>query len=346
MDSLIQDIRKIKDFRLTSFSGYKKSEVKKALLKAINQNKYENAFHWCSELICSGCLLEIWILYIQYSCQNIHLGNPKIFIYLNRRLEEFRNIMRSGYSNDELQVRNNDNIRKIFVEMTTIIIMSNKKHSIQKIKIDQPDFMITNISDKFEADHSKYISSIFRDDDPKEIYMACNELYYHLNITNNTLKSCYWVQWIVEFEIMCKKKKIKCLCETRSFVKVDNKFLKDCVWLVWDIFLNIAKKDKLLLKIIESLVELFMVRYSSSAANTRKLILYSGVSFITEIIDNSIPCVKDEVFLKKCIDNRNVFFKEIKKHEQKPNMEYLFSNTEQKSNLEKTINKLDILKKM
>lgn len=347
-ENLIQDVRKISDMRMTTFSGYKKTEVKKALTKALKEKKYEHAFHWCSELICSGSLLDIWILYIQYSCQNIYLGNPKLFIYLEKRLEEFRNIMRSGYSADELMVRNNDNIRKIFIEMTTIIIMSNNKHSIQKIKIETPDFVITNLSEKFKANHSKYAEDIYRDDDPRELYMACNEMCYHLLKTNGTLDACYWAQWIVEFEIMCKKKKIKCHCEVRSFIKVENKYNKDCVWLLWDIFLFVSKKKgKLVEKIINSLLELFMVRYSASAANTRKIILYCCISFLTEYVNPEIPCVQNELYLKKSIENRNVFFKEIKKNEQKPDMSYLFNNKESKeSNLEKTLNRLKILKNM
>lgn len=347
-NNLIQDTRKISDMKITTFSGYKKTEVKKALIKSIKENKFEHAFHWCTELICSGNLLDIWIMYIQYSCQYIHLGNPKLFIYLDKRLQEFCNIMRSGYTADELLVRNNDNIRKMFVEITTIIIMSNKKHSIQRIKIDSPDFVITNLSEKFKAKHSKYAEEIFRSDDPRELYMACNEMYYHLLETNDTLQACYWSQWIIDFEIMCKKKKIKCLCETRTFIKVDSKFSKDCVWLVWDIFLDIAKKKgSFVKKIVDSLLELFMIRYSASASNVRKIILYCCITFLTEHINTNIPCVKDENYLKMCLDKRNSFYKELKKHEQKPDMDYLFNDSmTKKTNLEKTMNKLDILKKM
>ncbi len=347
-ENLISDVRKISDMKITTFSGYKKTEVKKALLKSINDGKYEHAFHWCVELICSGSLLDVWIIYIQYSSQYIHLGNPKLFIYLNKRLQEFRNIMRSGYSNDELLVRNNDTIRKMFLEMTTLIIMSTKKHSIQIIKIEAPDFIITNLSEKFKADRSNYAEDVYRTDDPRELYMACNEMYYHLTKTNNTLNACYWVQWIIDFEQMCKKKKKNCNCEIRDFVNVDNKFRKDCVWLIWDIFLNVAKiKGSFIKKIIESLLELFMVRYTASASNVRKIILYCGVTFLTEHVNTNIQCVDDENYLKKCLEKRNIFFKEIKKHEQKPDMDYLFNqSTSKKTNLEKTMSKLDILKKM
>ena len=160
--------------------------------------------------------------------------------------------------------------------------------------------------------------------------------------------ACYWCQWIIEFELICKKKKKKCMCETRSFVKVDDKHLKDCVWLVWEIFLDVSdkKKDKLIVSIIESLLDLFMVRYSSNGANCRKMILYCGVNFLTDYVDKQISCVNNSIIVESCLSKMNNYFQEIKKNEQKPETDYLFNNMEQKSNLDKTMAKLEIMKKM
>lgn len=348
MNVEIQDIRELKDMRITTFSNYKKTEVKKALIKSLNENKIEYSLHWCVEMICSGHFLDLWSIFILYSCQNIHLGNPKLFIYLAKRLESFRTIVRNGYSSNELYVRNHNEVRKIFFEICAIISQSKKKHSLQTIKVHPTDFDITTISDKFHAPSSKYAKHLIRDEDPQELLIPCNELYYHVFETKNNLMACYWCQWIIEFELICKKKKKKCLCETRSFVKVDDKHLKDCVWLVWEIFLDIADKinDKLIVTIIESLVELFMVRYSSNGANSRKMILYCAVSFLTEYVDKRIVCVSNNVLVNSCLSKINNYFQEIKKNEQKPETDYLFNNLEKKSNLDKTMAKLEIMKKM
>ena len=68
---------------------------------------------------------------------------------------------------------------------------------------------------------------------------------YNLTIEGkNSVSACYWMEWIIEFELICKQKKEKCKCERRIFAKVDSKCQMDIVWIIWDIFLNEAKKKK------------------------------------------------------------------------------------------------------
>ena len=55
-----------------------------------------------------------------------------------------------------------------------------------------------------------YIDNVFKDDDPKELLIPLNELIYNLE-NNNIIDTCYWFEWILEFENICKKKKKKCL---------------------------------------------------------------------------------------------------------------------------------------
>ena len=347
MNIEIKDTRNIKEMRLITFSNYKKTDVKKELIKSLQNNRPDYALHWCVEMTCSGYFLDLWNIFILYSCQFIHLGNPKLFIYLSRRLDEFRNIMRTEYGIDELSIRNNAGVRRMFFEITSIIIVSNRKHALQPIKTKPTDFDITNISDKFYATDSEHARKIFGPDDPQELYVACNELYYHLVETNNTLMACYWCQWIIDFEILCKKKKKKCICESRAFVKVDDKYSKDCVWIIWEIFLEISKKknDKVLELIVESLLNLFMVRYGSNGANTRKMILYCVSSFVTEHINHKIQCVQNNLIVESCLGNMNIYFSEIKKNERTDGTECISKQDRYPSNLDKTMTRLNILQK-
>ena len=73
--------------------------------------------------------------------------------------------------------------------------------------------------------------------------------------------------------------------------------------------------------------------------------LYHSIFLITEPINNNIPIYnKDNSHIIQNVkDKINIIYKQIKKNEQKPKTDYLFNNITQRSNLEKTIEKLDKL---
>ena len=112
----INDIREPGQFKGESFSKYKKTEVRNQLIKNIINGKIEPACYWSAELICAGHYMELWETILHYVGKHIHLGNPKIVPYLEMRFEVFRNIIRQGHHLNELQLRNNPTIRKLFAE--------------------------------------------------------------------------------------------------------------------------------------------------------------------------------------------------------------------------------------
>ena len=56
----IIDTRGIKSFKKETFSGYKKADVIKTLLKSIDSKKVENASNWLVECIVSGYIIDVW----------------------------------------------------------------------------------------------------------------------------------------------------------------------------------------------------------------------------------------------------------------------------------------------
>ena len=139
-------------------------------------------------------------------------------------------------------------IRNIFAEIIYILAESKKKHTFEEIKINKKDFDISVVSIKMKAPNIHFGEIIFQEGDPKEIYIALNELAYHLTEEKNNLLACYWLEWLIEFDSLSKYKMIR-----RLYCK-DSKFQLNLIWIVWEMFLYLAKeKGPLIEKMIYSL---------------------------------------------------------------------------------------------
>ena len=298
------------------------------------------------------------ILFNKCVYKYIHNGNPKLTLYLNMRYNNFISILQCGYAKELLSMRNNEKIRKLFCEIICVLCYSNKKNVISDVKLDKTNsFDLTCISEKFKAPNVTYIEEIIKEDDPKELIIPINELIYNL-INKNIINVYYWYEWIIEYENICKKKKKKCLCENRSYAPSGN--MHDIIWIIWDILFyysdpNILDKKYTIIdsdnnntnnilkhKIIKNLFELFIIKYNNNVKKKRKYIIYYAFALLIENINFNINIISKHEETEAIVLKINTIYKEIKKNEESPKTDYLFNNLS-KSNLEKTIEKIELL---
>jgi hypothetical protein len=354
----INDIRV--SFRNITFSKFQKSKARLELLKNLYDEKIENACYWSAEFICAGHYLDLWDIILYYVYKYIHNGNPKLTLYLNMRYNNFISILQNGYSKELLALRNNEKIRKLFCEIICVLCFSNKKNVISDVKLDKNNsFDLTCMSEKFKAPNVSYIEEIIKEDDPKELIIPINELIFNL-INKNIISVYYWYEWIIEYENICIKKKKKCVCENRSYAPAGN--MHDIIWIIWDILFyysdpaivdkkytiidsennNNNNNNSLKHKIIKNLFELFIIKYNNNVKKKRKYIIYYAFALLVENTNFTIAIINKREETEAIVLKINTIYKEIKKNEESPKTDYLFNNLN-KSNLEKTMEKMELL---
>jgi hypothetical protein len=343
-DSEINDIREPKDFKGITFSEFKKTDVKKELITNLYKSKIESACYWSSELICAGHYSDLWDIIIGFYTKHIHIGNAKLVTYLELRINNFKTLLKNGYVDQELRLRNNSQMRKLFCEVMCVLCEAKKSHSYAEVKVKKEDFDLTQMTERFKAPDIKYIEDIFLKDDPKELFISANEFAYNLSEEGkNCVGACYWMEWIIEFETICKQKKERFCCERRIFAEVDPRCQMDIIWIIWDVFLTISKKHNTLIqRIVKSALNLFCLRYRPNCHKKRKHIMYFIIGIFTESFSIEEEIVKDKNKIQVITNGIHKIYKQIKKNEHSPGTEYLYKNIKS-SNLEKTIEKLETM---
>ena len=177
----IDDMRQPAHFKGTTFSGFKKTEVRKQMLENMIKGRIEQACYWCAELICAGQFLDAWENILHFMSKHIHLGNAKMAIYVEMRYSVFRNIMSQGLYMTEIQVRNKPEIRRLFAEVICNLTISARKPSFESTKIQRKEeFDITQMSERLKATSTEFAKPLFLEKDPQELFIAINEFAFHL----------------------------------------------------------------------------------------------------------------------------------------------------------------------
>jgi hypothetical protein len=153
------------------------------------------------------------------------------------------------------------------------------------------------MTERLKAPSVKYIENIFKPEDPKELYIAINEFAYNISDErSNMMTACYWIEWVIDFDLICKKRKEPSFCERRTGINVEPKFQRDIIWLIWDSLLIYMerKNNPLGKKIMNALLNIFCIKYTTGSCKKRRYLLYFAVALLTEHVQSHIEIISNK----------------------------------------------------
>jgi hypothetical protein len=210
------------------------------------------------------------------------------------RYQSFKKIMEG---NTELSVRNNPEIRKIFLEMVCVLSSSKRSHAYEIVSIPKEGIP----KDRLKAPTIEF-NKAFRPNDPKELFIPMNEFSYMLH-EKNAIGACFWIEWLLAFF-----HKRKCVLTDRQS--------KDPIWLVWETILVYAK-DPMVEKIVRASLSLFSAAYSPSSKEKRRFMMYYAITLCCEPVAFDVEIITNKKIIEQAYVKGDLLFQEKKIHEVK-----------------------------
>ena len=319
----ISDDRLSASFKKKTFSGFKKNDIINAVLKSIETKKVENACFWTTECILSGYSVSLWEKLINFSGKIIHINNPKLPYYLYRKNIIFNNQLNrlNSTSKDRfLFLRNSQMIRNLFFDVVSTMASSSKTKRYDKYpKIDDTeDFNFTNIQKRLCAGMNILPDTIIHFNDPEELRIIINEIFTLLkNKQFGYDKCCYWILWLLRYEVVHKKKKKTWLIDEREVEGIHKKYSGNIVWVLWETIFEDMKdrKNSLIKKQVQALYDLFKCNYTIGKRTSRIPLILNAIGYLTHTISFKIPIRTDYKLYIQVQSNVNKMFGAKKKHE-------------------------------
>jgi hypothetical protein len=274
------------DFKVTTYSNYQRSAVKKEWIACMVKGQLERSCYWTVEMVQTGMFSELWELILFFFGKYIHAGNPKLPLYLDMRY----NLFLENVTDVELDMRECETVRKLFAEIVCILCLSNRKPSIESVEIATSDGIPTS---RLKAPTIEYILA-FKPTDPKELFVSINEFGFMLQ-QHNTEGALFWIEWILRY-----LKKHKCSACPRPHI--NTKKPSDPIWLVWE-SIRAYSNAMLPIKILDAIIHLYGMAYTNSVREKRKWLLYYGVALCCDPIEYNVNIITDKQTMQHAYQN-------------------------------------------
>ena len=321
---IICDTRIGKDFKNITISGYKRKDVINAFQNSIINSKLEDSIRWCVELHSTGLNNIIWDSLLTTYFKFVHINNPKFLIYFLKREKDYLNIVRKYPKKHEIFTRNNQEIRNLYAELTSILSLTKKNNIfIQKSlpAINNISFQKDDIQKRMISNDLNKIDGFIYNNTSSEIKLALNEIVNNLDKKGGTYQNCiYWYLWIEKNENL-KKSKDKNI-DDKNIVLSNNincceKNFDHWIFILWNIILSfediLYKNTRIFLN---KLHILYKKNFKITQICKKKYIFFIAFYIIKNNIKWNINLLQQEYLIIQSNGNINkMYFNIIKNNE-------------------------------
>lgn len=299
------DNRTVADFQHFTFSGHSRKLAVKSLLESIQLGHADYACYWALELLCSGLVNSLWTTMFEAASLSVHRACPNIFTYLVTQYELFRKIQDNFSVANMTDIRNRSDARFLACEAACAVSLCRKQKPLTLPRIkEEHDFEPTTIRENLRATSQHFGYGILKPEDPYELAIPVNELCFSIQ-KRDTIRSLYWVAWILAFARLKKKQSKQALAiSPRESPLIPEKYARNLVWLFWDIIHVQVTQSGFLGPYIESIEKMYCLKWEPSVAKSRQTFLISAIVFLTEsqALDVREPAKKNEVEISTVLE--------------------------------------------
>ena len=310
-DSCITDTRDIVQLSTNTISGFLRSKVKAALRRAMKEGEIEPACYWSAELLCSLRPEDVWEEIISFYGAHVNTASLNLAVYIAERIGNFKAI---ANSEQDGELRNNYDVRRIFAEVIAVTMLSRRRQSLRiASKLDRKAFDMSELSPLLRADKPDYVNLFVKAKDPSDIHIPLNELSFHLSSPSGDADlACYWIDWLLAYVAVMKKDKRNVQVQSRSWPPVQDRYSQHPIWAVWDCIIGAAgKKSSKQSRAVESLSVLFCLRFKDSTPLRRRQILYTAVYSLIEEPRQYPPLCRDMKRVNKVKDRIDMIYLQV-----------------------------------
>ena len=110
---------------------------------------------------------------------------------------------------------------------------------------------------------------------------------------------------------------------------LEDKYKCDIVWVIWEIILNKNKNNIFKINILNDLLKLFCIKYSSGIKKTRKYLLYHAILLSIQNVNEQIKIYENKNIINNIVKKIDVIYEQINNRleETKDNNNNTINNT-------------------